>query len=144
MANLIYNSFKVEIQKQVINLETDTIKMMLVTSAYVPNIDTHSKRSDVTNEVVGAGYTAGGFTLANKTLTQNNTNNTGVWDADDIVAPNITLTDCAGAVLYKSRGGLASADELIYYLEFPSPITMTNGTLTIPFDANGISTLGQV
>jgi hypothetical protein len=144
MANLVYNSFKVDIQKEVINLETDTIKMMLVTSAYVPNIDTHSKRSDVTNEVVGAGYTAGGFTLANKTLTQNNTNNTGVWDADDIVAPAITLTDCAGAVLYKSRGGLASADELIYYLEFPSPITMTNGTLTIPFNASGISTLGQI
>jgi hypothetical protein len=144
MANLVYNSFKVDIQKEVINLETDTIKMMLVTSAYVPNIDTHSKRSDVTNEVVGAGYTAGGFTLANKTLTQNNTNNTGVWDADDIVAPAITLTDCAGAVLYKSRGGLASSDELIYYLEFPSPITMTNGTLTIPFNASGISTLGQI
>jgi hypothetical protein len=144
MANLIYNSFKVEIQKQVINLETDTIKMMLVTSGYVPNIDTHSKRSDVTNEVVGAGYPAGGFTLAGKTVTQNNTNNTGVFDADDIIAAAITLTDCAGAVLYNSRGGLASADELITYLEFPSPITMTSGTLTIPFDANGVLTLGQI
>ena len=144
MANAIYNSFLRDIQNGSIDLDTDTIKMMLVTSAYVPNIDTHTKRSDVTNEVSGAGYTAGGFTLAGKTVTQNNTTNQGVFDADDIVAPNITLTDCAGAVLYKSRGGASSADELITYLEFPSPVTMTNGNFTIPFNVNGILTLGQI
>jgi hypothetical protein len=144
MANLVYNSFLRDIQNGTIDLDTDTIKLMLVTSAYSPNIDTHTKRSDVTNEVSGAGYTTGGFTLAGKTVTQNNTTNQGVFDADDIVAPAITLTDCAGAVLYKSRGGLASADELITYLEFPSPITMSSGTFTIPFDVNGILTLAQI
>lgn len=33
-----------------IDLDTDTIKLMLVTSTYVQNVDTHAKRSDITNK----------------------------------------------------------------------------------------------
>ena len=142
MANLIYNSFLRDIQNGSIDLDTDTIKLMLVTSAYTPNIDTHTKRSDVTNEVVGVGYTSGGVTLAGKTVTQNNTNNTGVFDADNITIPASTITARAG-VLYKSRGGLASADELIGYLDWGSDIVSTAGDFNITFNAAGILTLEQ-
>jgi hypothetical protein len=142
MANLIYNSFLRDIQTEAINLNVDTIKLMLVTSAYTPNIDTHTKRSDVTNEVVGVGYTAGGVTLAGKTVTQNNTDNTGVFDADNITIPTSTITARAG-VLYKSRGGLASADELIGYIDFGSDIVSTAGDFNITFNAVGILTLTQ-
>lgn len=48
---------------------TDTIKVMLTTSTYTENLDTHETKADVTNEVVGTGYTAGGATLASKTIT---------------------------------------------------------------------------
>jgi hypothetical protein len=142
MANLIYNSFLRDIQNGSIDLDTDTIKLMLVTSAYTPNIDTHTKRSDVTNEVVGVGYTAGGVTLAGKTVTQNNTDNTGVFDADNITIPTSTITARAG-VLYKSRGGASSADELIGYLDFGSDIISTAGDFNITFNAAGILTLAQ-
>jgi hypothetical protein len=142
MANLIYNSFLRDIQNGTIDLDTDTIKLMLVTSAYTPNIDTHTKRSDVTNEVVGTGYTAGGVTLAGKTVTQNNTDNTGVFDADNITIPTSTITARAG-VLYKSRGGASSADELIGYLDFGSDIISTTGDFNITFNAAGILTLAQ-
>jgi hypothetical protein len=142
MANLIYNSFLRDIQNGSIDLDTETIKLMLVTSAYTPNIDTHTKRSDVTNEVVGVGYTAGGVTLAGKTVTQNNTDNTGVFDADNITIPTSTITARAG-VLYKSRGGLASADELIGYIDFGSDIVSTAGDFNITFNAVGILTLTQ-
>lgn len=141
MANLIYNSFKRDQMNGSIDLDTDTIKMMLVTSTYVPNQDTHTKRSDVTNEVVGAGYTAGGVTLANKTVTVDNTGNTGVFDADDVTITSATIT-ARGAVLYKSRGGASSADELIGYLDFGSDIASTSGNFVITFSANGILTLG--
>ena len=142
MANLIYNSFLRDIQNGSIDLDTDTIKLMLVTSAYTPNIDTHTKRSDVTNEVVGVGYTAGGVTLAGKTVTQNNTDNTGVFDADNITISTSTITARAG-VLYKSRGGASSADELIGYLDFGSDIISTAGDFNITFNAAGILTLAQ-
>jgi hypothetical protein len=140
MANVIYNSFKRDIAIGSIDLDTDTLKMMLVTSAYVPNQDTHTKRSDVTNEIVGTGYTAGGVTLANKTVVVNNTTNLAIFDADDITIPNATITARAG-VLYKSRGGASTADELIAYLDFNSDIAATAGNFVITFDANGILTI---
>ena len=139
MANVIFNSFLRDESLALINLQTDTIKLMLVTSAYVPNQDTQTKRSDITNEVVGAGYTAGGVILANKTVTVNNTTNLAVFDAEDVTIPNATIT-ARGAVLYKSRGGVATSDELIAYLDFNSDITATAGNFVITFDANGILT----
>lgn len=141
MANAIYNSFKRDIANGSIDLDTDAIKLMLVTSTYVPNIDTHAKRSDITNEVVGAGYTAGGATLANKTVVANLTSDKGVFDADDVVFSTATIT-ARGAVLYKSRGGASTADELISYLDFGSDITSTAGNFNITFDVNGILTIG--
>ena len=35
-------------------------KCMLVDSSYIPNFDTDSVKTDVSGEIVGAGYTAGG------------------------------------------------------------------------------------
>lgn len=141
MANTIYNSFKRDIANGSIDLDTDTIKLMLVTSTYSPNIDTHTKRSDVTNEVSGTGYTAGGVALSNKTMVVNTTTDKGVFDADDISISTATIT-ARGAVLYKSRGGASSADELIAYLDFGSDITSTAGNFNIAFDSTGILTIG--
>ena len=141
MANAIFNSFKRDIANGSINLATDAVKIMLVGSAYTPNIDTHAKRSDVTNEVSGTGYTAGGIALVNKTVTMNTTSDKGVFDADDLTISNATIT-ARGAVLYKARGGASSADELIAYLDFGADITSTAGNFNIAFDANGIITIG--
>jgi hypothetical protein len=54
---------------------------MLVTSTSAPDQDEHSKRSDVTNEVTGTGYTPGGATLANRAVTADSADNEGVIDA---------------------------------------------------------------
>lgn len=48
---------------------SDTIKAALTTNTYSQNLDTHETFADVTNEVTGTGYTAGGTTLASKTIT---------------------------------------------------------------------------
>ena len=137
MASVLYNSFKRDVQNGAIDMDTDTIKVMLVTSTYSPNIDTHTKRSDITNEVSGTGYTAGGAALANKTVTADNTNDRGVFDADDTSWTTATIT-ARGAVLYKSRGGAASADELICYVDFTSDYTSTAGTFLITWSSSGI------
>jgi hypothetical protein len=137
MASLVYNAAKKNLINGTIDLDTDTIKAMLVTSAYVPNADTHAFRSDVTNEVAGTGYTAGGQALTTKTVTQDNTNDRAVFDADDVVWATATITARA-AVLYKSRGGLASADELLAYLDFGADITSTAAAFTVQWNASGI------
>jgi hypothetical protein len=48
---------------------SDTIKIALATSSYAPNLDSHEVFSDVTNEIAGTGYSAGGLALGSKTLT---------------------------------------------------------------------------
>lgn len=140
MANVLFNSFKRDVMNGSLDLDTDTVKVMLVTSAYTPDQDTHTKRSDITNEVTGTGYVAGGAALANKAVTVDNTGNKGVFDSDDVTWASSTIT-ARGAVLYKSRGGLASADELIEYIDFGVDKISATGNFTITWDAAGILTL---
>ncbi len=137
MADLVYNSFKRDILNGSIDLDTDTIKVMLVTSTYTPDIDAHTKRSDITNEVSGTGYTAGGNTLSTLSVTVDNTDNEGVFDAADTSWTSSTIT-ARGAVLYKSRGGAATADELICYFDFVTDRSSSGGTFQITWNSEGI------
>ena len=140
MADVIFNSFKRDIMNGALDLDTDTINVMLVTSTYTPDQDAHTKRSDVTNEVSGTGYSAGGSALAGKAVTVDNTDNEGVFDANDLSWTTATIT-ARGAVLYKARGGASSADELICYIDFGADKTSTAGTFTIAWNAEGIINL---
>jgi hypothetical protein len=76
------------------NFATGTAKAMLCTSAYTPNPDTHRFKSDVTNEITGTGYTAGGTTLTTKTANYTAANswgtaraNTTAYAVGDVVRP---------------------------------------------------------
>ena len=126
MASLIYNSALDDEARGNINFASDTFKCMLVTSSYTPNKDTHTKRSDVTNEVSGTGYSSGGAT-ATFTVTKDTTNDRIDISLGAISLSSSTIT-AAGAVYYKSRGGASSADEVVAYIDFGGNITSTNGT----------------
>jgi hypothetical protein len=139
MASLVYNSFKRDIMNGGIDLDTDTIKVALVTSTYSPNIDTHDNFDDITNEVTGTGYTAGGATLGSVTVTADTTNDRGVFDAADTSWSTSTIT-ARGAVIYKSTG-TSSTSKLIAYVDFASDITSTASTFSIVWNASGILTL---
>lgn len=139
MADVIYNSFKKKIMDGSIDLDTDTIKVALVTSTYTPDQDVHDFFDDITNEVTGTGYTAGGASLTTKAVTADNTDNEGVFDADDVVWTTSTIT-ARGAVIYKSTG-TASTSPLICYLDFGSDKISTAGTFTISWNAEGILNL---
>jgi hypothetical protein len=134
----LYNSFKRDIQNGSINLSTDTVKVMLLTSSYTPNIDTHAKRSDVeANEVTGTGYTSGGTALASKAVSVDTTNDRGVFDADDVTWATSTIT-ARYAVIYKSRGGASTADELVGVVDFGSDKSSSAGNFVIQWNTNGI------
>jgi hypothetical protein len=139
MASLIFNNWKYrqlgDTGVAPINHKTDTIKIALVTSAYVPDQDAHSFFNQVTNEVTGTGYTAGGITL-NVTTSQDNTDNEGVFDADDVSWTNATIT-ARGAVIYKSTG-VPSTSPLICYIDFGGDVAVTAGTFAITFHSEGI------
>ncbi len=137
MADLIYNSFFVDVAGGDIDLVADTIKVMLCTSSYTP-ADTHNRRDDITNEVAATGgYTAGGATLANKALTQDDTNDLAKWDADDVTWAASTIT-ARYAVLYKATGGASSTDPLIKVVDFGSNQSSVGAAFTIQWHADGI------
>jgi hypothetical protein len=129
MASLIYNSAIDDMARGAIDWDTDSFKVMLVTSSYSADKDAHLKRSSVTNEVTGTGYTAGGVATA-CTVTKDTANDkvTIVFAAVSWASSSITAR---GAVYYKSRGGLSSADELVAYNDFGSNITTSNGTFSL-------------
>lgn len=118
---------------------SDTIKVMLTTSAYVPNQDTHEFKSDVTNEVAGAGYSAGGAALANKTLVYSGASNLTTLDADDASWAGASFT-ARIAVIYKSTGVDATSN-LLGYVDFGADQTVAAATLTIQWNASGIFTI---
>jgi hypothetical protein len=122
-----------------IDLDTDTIKVALVTSTYTPDIDAHDNFDDITNEVTGTGYTAGGATLGSVTVTVDNTDDEGVFDAADTSWTSSTIT-ARGAVIYKSTG-TASTSKLICYVDFGSNITSTASTFQITWNSEGILNL---
>jgi len=77
-----------------IDYEGHVIKVMLCTSTYDPNLDTHAYKNHVTNEVSGTNYSAGGATLGGKALTYTAADSfTTTWEAateyavGDVVRP---------------------------------------------------------
>lgn len=129
MASLIYDSYFDDLNKGNIVPNSDTFWGMLVTASYTPNKGTHTKRSDVTNEVSGTGYSAGG-TAVTVSVSLDTTNHR----ADvTVTGPNwasSTITARA-MVVYKRRGGASSADNLVCYIDFLSDVSSTGATFQV-------------
>lgn len=129
MASLIYNRALELWARGSIDFDTDTFKVMLTTSTYTEDKDAHDFRNDVTNEVSGTGYTAGGNTVT-VSVTLDTAN-----DRVDISLGGTTWTTSTitarKAVYYKARGGASSADELVAVNDFGSDVVTSAGTFTL-------------
>lgn len=125
-----YGNGLLKVATGAIDLDTDTLKIMLCTSAYTPDQDAHDFRNDVTNEVTGTGYTAGGATLAGVAATYDAASNEVrlSWTSPTWAAASITART---AVIYKARGGASSADELVGYCTEAGDVTSTAGVFTV-------------
>lgn len=141
MASGFYNLYKKKLFNGLnpVDLDTDTIKVALVTSSYTPDFDVHDFFDDVTNEVSGTGYTAGGATLTTPVVALNTSTDTANFDADDTSWTTATITARA-AVVYKSTG-TASTSPLIAYFDFGSDKVSTAGTFLITWAAGGLFTV---
>jgi hypothetical protein len=115
---------------------TDTIKTALTTSSYTPDVDVHNYFDDVTNEISGTGYSAGGVTLGGKSLTYDTGTNETRLDANDAQWTTASFT-ARRAVTYKSTG-TASTSHLMGHVDFGGDETVASGTFTIQWDATGV------
>lgn len=129
MDTFIFNALVEFLAKGTVDFDTDTFKVMLVGSAYTPDKDAHDYRNDVTDEVTGTGYTAGGKTVT-VTVTRDNTNDRVniAFAATSWTTATITARK---AVYYKSRGGASSADELILVKDFGADVVKVAQTFNL-------------
>jgi hypothetical protein len=137
----MYGQFPLNTLKKLLsdlNAGGSSIKMMLTTSSYSPNQDTHQCKSDVTNEVTGTGYTAGGAVLANKAVSY--ASKVTKFDADDVLWSNSTITARRG-VLYDDTPAADADKKLILCIDFGENKSSNNGDFKIEFSASGIFTI---
>lgn len=120
------NSFKTELLGGTHDLDTDTIKIALYTSSATLGASTTAYSSS--NEVVGAGYTAGGNTLAGATISLSGS--TAIVDFTDTTWSSATIT-ARGALIYNS----SKSDKAIAVLDFSTDKSSTNGDFTVVFPA---------
>ena len=148
MAALIYNRAKKELLDGTLDLVNNTIKVMLVTSSYVANVDHDfvdeaGANDPIDHELSGTGYAAGFAgsgrkTLASKAFSQDNTGDRGEFDAANLTWTGIDAGTAAAAIVYKHN--TADTDSiLIAYIDSGGfPITTNSGDLTLTWNADGI------
>jgi len=153
----------VEVISGSIDLSTDTLRIALFddSTAYTFDPANHEFVSDVLDggttaqELQGsAGYTGSTDrqTLANPTITEDNTDNEAVFDADDVVWASVESTaDIQGWIVYKQVGGddtTPGDDPIIQVVDddmadAPAglPLTTNGSDVTVEWNAEGIINL---
>ena len=101
------------------------------------SVETHQEDwtgyGDITNEVTGTGYTAGGQALASRALT--GTNRVTKFDAADTIWGTSTIT-AKYAVVYSYSPG----SSLIAAYDFGTEYASSNGSFTLTWGAGGLFT----
>lgn len=116
-----------------------TVKCALASASYTPNQDTHDFFNDITNEVSGAGYTAGGVTLAGKTSTYNSSTNTLTLDSNDPTWATLSVAQIRFAIFYVDSGSAATSP-LISYMDFEANSAPSSQAVTVVLPSTGIAT----
>jgi hypothetical protein len=108
---------------------SNNINIWLATNTYTFSA-AHSFRSDLTNEVTGTNYTAGGLLLDTKTASS--ANPTVLTSADEVVAQSAGgFANARKYIIVKITGGAASTDPLICYGAAGADFGNQAGALTL-------------
>lgn len=129
MASIIYDRTLEFWARGGIDFDTDAFKVMQTTSGYTENKATHDFRDDVTNEVTGTGYTAGG-NVVTVSVALDTVNHQLNITLGGTTWPTSTIT-ARKAVYYKARGGAASADELVACNDYGADVTTSASLFTL-------------
>ena len=123
----------------VFNLSTDTINLSAHTNTYTINQDTNAFFSDVTNEVTGTNYTAGGAAIGSKTLTRSTT--TVTFDGADVTWLQSGAGFSTGRKFVIRRiTGTAATERLFSVVTADADVGNVTGDLTVQWNASGIAT----
>ncbi len=131
-----YNHLMLCLLRGTIVAATDTLKLMLVSSAYTPDAE-HTQIADVSaHEISGTNYTAGGKALSGVTASRSGAS--AKLDADELTFATLTATFRYG-VLYAdvTRGGLTGP--LVGYFALDSAdVVVSARDYPVVWDAAGL------
>jgi hypothetical protein len=129
-------SFKEDLLNKIQDLEADTIKIALYTSA--ATLGAATTAYSATNEVSGTGYTAGGVTLTSATVATSGT--TAYVDFDNPEWTTATFT-ARGALIYNDT---TAGDNSVAVLDFGGDFTVSSGTFRVVFPAPGATAIIRI
>ena len=132
MAEFLFDSYWDDKDRGNIIPATHTFRVMLINSAGVAaaNKGTWTKRSDCTAyEITATGYTAGG-TVCTVSVSKDTATHRQTVIYQSVNWPGFTGSS-AGAIIYRARGGAASADELVGLNDFGGVVTLTATTMVV-------------
>lgn len=139
MANVFYNEAKKRILNGSIDLDTSTLKVMLVNSTYSADpdhaaVDDGSANDPQSHEISVSGYSR--QTLASRVVAKDDSGDFGYLDADDVVFSALATGQTIGGAVLFFDSGLDTTSIPIAFYDLPD--TPTNGsTVTIAWAAVG-------
>ncbi len=141
MANQMYNTAKAYLMNGNIDLDTDTIRCALVTTAYSVDIDAHSAWSQASaNEIACTGYTAEGYAITAKAVGVDTGNDRAYFDGSNAAWTSIGSATAGSAIVFKDSGA-ATTSWLICEIDTATgatfPVTLSGGDYTITWAATG-------
>ena len=152
MAVTFYNDFKTELMNGTFDFTNDTVRVALLDNgtSYTPDPDAETFVDDVLDggttaqEFTGSGYSR--QTLANVSVSADDTDDEGVFDADDTTFSSIDGATIQSALISRQEGGddtTPGNDRLVgHYTSSDFPLTANGGDVTLQWNSEGIINVG--
>lgn len=141
----IYNEFFARAQNGNLaqDLTTDQPNLALLDASHTPDVANHASWADVSADEItnttsnDSGYTAGGQTITNFTITADSANRNVDADGDDVTWTNSTI-DAGYAVVYNATPSTDADKDLIMLVDFEGEQSSDSAEFTVSWDSAGI------
>ena len=130
-----YPTLALRFLKGEVDFDTAALKVSLHTSTYVPNKD-HAYFSDVTNEVSGTGYTAGGVACTGLVVNYDAVNDRAYLDCNDPGWAALTLT--FRYAVWRVDSGSSATSPLVAWTDFGADQSPAGTAVDLLIDATGL------
>ena len=114
-----------------LDLDSDSLKVALMSSSYTPDKDTNTFVN--TFEISGTGYVAGGGALTGNVVTQEDGSDIAKWDATDVEWAASTIT-ARYAIIYNVTRG----DAIVGVFDFLSDKLSSDGLFALRWNASPV------
>lgn len=117
--------------------ENDVLRFAMYTTDADIDVKTADLQTALSDELIGAGYTVGGFLLVQSVIYTPGGADRPVMDFADILVTSASWgqapgTAAQGAVIYNTTAG-PQQDKILWVLNFGAPLSVNGGDLTISF-----------